>query len=159
MNIIIDHLCHQPSHAAAVAELIYAEYWRGVSGYSPAHFARRLREANDPDRIPLCLVAIAGGATVGTVNLVDNDDARRPHLHPWLAALVVVPGARGRGVGTRLVRALLDEAWRLRFATLYFGTTGAGFYRRLGARPHEQVTADFCIMRFDLGATGAPARP
>jgi predicted N-acetyltransferase YhbS len=152
MNPIIDHLFGRPSHVAAAARLIYDEFWRDKPGYSPAYFASRLRKANDPDRIPLSLVAIAGGATIGTINLIDNDDERRRHLWPWLAALVVVPAWRGRGIGTRLVRALLGEARRLRIETVHFGTDGPAFYRRLGARLHEQVTREFCIMRFELGS-------
>ena len=51
---------------------------------------------------------------IGTVNLVENDNDERQDLAPWLAALLVVPDARGKGVGTRLVRSLLQEAAGLR---------------------------------------------
>ncbi len=150
MRPIIDHLLNRPAHVAAVAQLIYDEFWRDKPSYSAAYFAGRLRAANDPARLPLSLVAITGDATIGTVNLIDNDDERRPHLWPWLAALVVVPAWRRRGVGTQLVRTLLAEAQRLRISTVYLGTDGPTFYRRLGARVHERVTPDFCIMRFAL---------
>jgi predicted N-acetyltransferase YhbS len=86
------------------------------------------------------------------VNLIDNDDRKRTHLHPWLAAMVVVEGFRGMGIGSRLVQALLAEARRLGFPCVYFGTDGPGFYTRLGAVLHEQVTPEFCIMRFPLEA-------
>jgi hypothetical protein len=48
--------------------------------------------------------------------------------------------------------AHLAQAARLGFRTAYFGTDGPGFYTRLGAELHEQVTPEFCIMRFPLPA-------
>jgi predicted N-acetyltransferase YhbS len=71
-------------------------------------------------------------------------------LRPWLAAMVVAKAFRGQGIGSQLVRALLAEAERLKFSVVYFGTDGPGFYERLGAVRHEQVTPEFCIMRFEL---------
>jgi predicted N-acetyltransferase YhbS len=146
----IHHLFNRPSQREAVARLIYEEFWTGKTGYSPAYFAARLRTASSADRIPLSLVAMVGGALAGTVNLIDNDDEKRSHLHPWLAALIVRPEFRGGGIGSELVRSLLGEAKRLGFATVYFGTDGPGFYVRLGATVHEQVTAEFFIMKFSL---------
>jgi predicted N-acetyltransferase YhbS len=149
MKVTIDHLCHHPSLLPAVAQLIYDEFWTGEADASPAWMACRLREASDPSRIPLAYVALAEGEMVGTINLIDNDDERRPHLWPWLAALAVVPAWRSRGVGSELVNALLQAAAALDINTVYFGTDGPDFYRRLGAVEHEQVTDKFCIMRFD----------
>ena len=45
----------------------------------------------------------------------------------WLAAMVVAKQFRTQGIGTQLVRALLAEAQRLGFATVYFGTDGPVF--------------------------------
>jgi predicted N-acetyltransferase YhbS len=146
------HLYQQPQHTEAVARLIYEEFWRGVEGgYSEADLLAHLRTANDPDRIPLCLIAVEDGRLLGTINLIENDDAKRSHLRPWLAAMVVSPAERGRGVGSALVRALLAQARRLGLPRLYFGTDGPGFYSRLGAQLHEQLSESFCIMRFELG--------
>lgn len=79
------------------------------------HRHAHLETTRDPDRIPLCLVALAGDRLAGSVNLNDNDDRNRTHLHPWLAAMTVVERHRGRGIGTRLARALLAESARLGF--------------------------------------------
>ncbi len=147
--ITIDHLCHQPLLRPAVARLIHDEFWTDKPGASPAWMEARLCEAGDPSRLPLSLVAMAQGAMVGTINLIDNDDDARSHLWPWLAALAVVPPWRGRGVGSQLVNTLLASAAALGIDTVYFGTDGPGFYRRLGAVVHEQVSPTFCIMRFD----------
>jgi predicted N-acetyltransferase YhbS len=153
----IDHLFRHAHLTGAVARLIYEEFWKDRDGMSVADLVAHLETARDPDRIPLCLVALAGGELAGTVNLIDNDDRARTHLHPWLAAMVVVERHRGQGIGTRLVQALLAEAARLGFAAVHFGTDGPGFYARLGAEVHEQVTPSFCIMRIALPrGTGIP---
>lgn len=150
MKLQIDHLFNHPARTEAVARMIYNEFWLGQPGYDTAYFIGRLREANDANRIPLSLVAIADDKTAGTVNLIENDDEKRTYLRPWLAALVVAPEYRRQGIGTRLVRALLAEARRLGVGTVYFGTDGRGFYASLGAQVHEQVNERFCIMRFEV---------
>lgn len=151
MTTEIVHLFNYPHHLEAVAQMIYDEFWRDrVDGMSLDDLVTHLRTATDPSRIPLSLVALEGDRLVGTINLIENDDRTRTHLRPWLAALVVAADARGRGIGTRLVRTLLAEVQRLNFPVVYFGTDGPGFYERIGALRHEQVTTEFFIMRFDL---------
>ena len=151
MTVRICHLLECPHHLPAVAEMIYREFWVDVVGGLTLDFlTAHLHTATDRSRIPLSLVALDGERLLGTVNLIENDDKSRSHLRPWLAAMVVVADQRGRGVGSRLVNALLDEARRLQIPVLYFGTDVPGFYRRLGAIPHEQVTETFSIMRFEL---------
>ena len=50
-------------------------------------------------------VCAGTGAVVGTVALdAVSDLPDRPELGPWMVNLVVVPGRRGAGVGTRLLR-------------------------------------------------------
>lgn len=155
MPLRIDHLHRHPQLTETVARLIYDEFWAEADGMSVADLVAHLRSTDDPMRVPLSLVALVDGEFAGTVNLIDNDDRNRAHLHPWLAAMVVVPPRRAQGIGTRLVQALLAEAARLGFPAVYFGTDGPGFYSRLGAQVHEQVGADFCIMRFELPSPSA----
>lgn len=131
--------------------MIFDEFWADVpGGLTVTDLVAHLQTAASPGRIPLSLIALDGAKLIGTINLIDNDDARRPHLWPWLAALVVRQDWRGRGVGTRLVRELLVEAAAMKLPALYFGTDGPDFYLRLGAKHHEQVNPDFWVMRFDL---------
>jgi predicted N-acetyltransferase YhbS len=148
----IDHLFRHAHLTEAVARLIYEEFWKDRDGMTVADLVVHLENTRDPSRIPLSLIALVDGELAGTVNLIDNDDRKRTHLHPWLAAMVVKEPHRGQGIGTRLVEALLAQAARLGFRTVYFGTDGPGFYTRLGAELHEQVTQEFCIMKFSLPA-------
>ena len=156
MAVAIDHLLRHAHLTEEVARLIHAEFWADrPGGMTEADLVAHLGRATDPSRIPLSLIALDGADLVGTVNLIDNDDAKRAHLHPWLAAMVVKAAYRGQGIGTRLVLALLGEATRLGYPRVYFGTDGPGFYARLGAELHEQVTPAFCIMRFLLPVPGS----
>lgn len=157
--VIVDHLFRHPQHLGFVAGLVYREFWVGVpGGYSEADLRFHLGSATDPATVPLSLVALDGGTPVGTINLIANDDASLPELHPWLAALVVVADRRGEGIGSRLVHALAVEAAGLGFAQLWFGTDGPGFYERLGAVKHLQRGAAFWIMKLPLSGFASSRR-
>ena len=108
--------------------------------------ARRLLES---------FLALQGDEPLGCVHLIDHDDDTLPELYPWLAAMVVVPGRRGQGIGSALVRALLSDAHAMGFQHVWLGTDGPHFYERLGARRHLQRSAAHWTMFFELGPTGA----
>jgi predicted N-acetyltransferase YhbS len=153
------HLCQamqglpEPGATAllqAVAAMIHAEFWGDVPGASADGMAARLRQACSADALPLCRVALDGAQPVGVVNLIDYDDPNPRVGTPWLAGMVVAPAWRGLGLGSRLVRTLLDDARRLGQRQVFLGTDGPGFYTRLGAVEHQRLRSDFWLMRFDL---------
>jgi predicted N-acetyltransferase YhbS len=146
INVEIRHLCDCPEHLGTVARWIHEEWWSDKPGHTVETMASRLGEASDKNAVPLSLVALLAGNPVGTVNLVANDNEERPDLEPWLAALLVVPEHRGQGVGSKLVRALLKEAARLRVRQLYLGTDIPDYYARLGAAMYEEISGGYCIM-------------
>jgi predicted N-acetyltransferase YhbS len=152
MTFIIAHLHEHPWAIPTVAGWIYREFWADQPGYSEALFEGLLRQADSPDRIPLSLLALVDGQPVGTVNLIACDSQRRPDLTPWLAALVVLPEHRGRGVGSALVRALAAHAGRLGFREVYLGTDIRAFYLRLGAEGFQEIEGWLCIMRLASGS-------
>jgi predicted N-acetyltransferase YhbS len=143
----IAHLFEHPQHVGCVAQWIYDEFWADKTVHSPSSLAGLLRQAVEPHAIPLSLLALIDGVPAGTVNLIENDDDKRAHLRPWLAALYVVPAYRHRGIGSALVRELLHAAAGLGIETLYLGTDNPGFYTALGATTHEQVDRNFAIMQ------------
>jgi predicted N-acetyltransferase YhbS len=151
MQLTIDHLFNHIEHIPQVADWIYTEFWADQPGYSPAFFERLLRQANDPNKILLALVALVAGHPAGTINLIANDDPARPHLAPWLAALVVAVPYRGRGIGTRLVQILGEQARRLGHGQVFLGTDQPAFYSRLGATFYEQASTTLQIMRLPTG--------
>ncbi len=152
MNWLISPLFEQPQHRIAAAELIHNTFWTTVPGASAAAMAQRLAQADRGDRLPLCLLALLHGQVIGVVNLVDNDDEQHPEWSPWLAGMVVAEPWRGKGVGSALVQALLQQARALGIAQVYLGSDGPGFYQRLGAVVQQQMRPDFWFLRFDLPA-------
>lgn len=151
MAVRIAHLFEHPHWRALVASWIYEAFWRDRpdSGFTPETLEGYLREASDPDCIPLSLLALVDGRPAGTVNLVEDDVFHRPGMRPWLAALVVVPEFRRAGVGTALVRACRDHAARLGVSPLYLGTDIPDFYRAFGAESIER-DGDLDIMRLPV---------
>lgn len=155
MTISVRHLFETPQHRPAVARWIYEAFWQGSDEFSPATFDGYLREAVDADRIPLSLLAFVEGRPAGTVNLVHDDVFERPGLHPWLAALYVIPEFRLAGVGSALVRSVSDHAVRLGVPALYLGTNIPKFYARFGASIVDRDRT-LRIMRLPVGSGGTP---
>ena len=149
--MLVTHLFHHPHLINPVAQMIFHEFWVNVDeGMTVDDLVAHLQTATKPQQIPLSLIALVNGQLAGTVNLIENDDTKRAHLRPWLAAMVVRADLRGQGIGTALVNTLLADARLMGIPTIYFGTDGPGFYEHLGAVKHEHVPDDFAIMRFEL---------
>jgi N-acetylglutamate synthase-like GNAT family acetyltransferase len=73
-------------------------------------------------------------------SIIAADMTVRPELTPWLASVYVIPEARRRGVGSALVRRVMDEMDALGIDQLYLFTPDqVPFYRRLGWAPLERV--------------------
>ncbi len=90
--------------------------------------------------LPLTWVALEEGRLLGSASLVPSDMETRPELEPWLASVFVDPGARGRGVGSLLVKFVMGEARGRGFRQLYLFTPDRQrFYQRLGWRERESL--------------------
>ncbi len=150
MSIEICHLFERPECYPAVATWIHNEWWTDKPGHTPETMEARLRQARTADRIPLSLLALVDGVPAGTINLVENDAETRPHLYPWLAALLVKPRFRGRGVGSALVNRLILEARRLGVTEMYLGTDIPEYYVRFGAVIHERMKPPFVYMKLPV---------
>lgn len=86
-----------------------------------------LREACGRDALPIALVALADGTVCGTAALREASVSSHTHLTPWLAALLVAPEFRRRGIGEQLIAGVEDLARRHGFAELFVGTrAGSG---------------------------------
>lgn len=102
----------------------WAPYY-GPAG--PGDANKDLHECCGRDRLPIGLVALADGAVCGTAALKAESVPTHEQLTPWLAALLVLPEYRRRGVAERLITAVEEKAAELGFNCLYVGTgTGPG---------------------------------
>lgn len=100
-------------------ERAWAPYY-GPEG--PGSAEKDLVASCNRDRLPLAIVAFWEGTLCGTAALKAESVSTHTHLSPWLAALLVLPAYRRRGIGERLIAAVEDKATHLGYDTLYVGT-------------------------------------
>jgi N-acetylglutamate synthase-like GNAT family acetyltransferase len=106
------------------------------------------------DFIPCTYVAV-DGRLLGSAAIVECDMDSRQDLSPWLASVYVNSPYRRQGVGSSLVRHVVEQAKLHGINRLYLFTPDqVAFYQRLGWQMlevaeymHHQVT----IMYIDLG--------
>jgi predicted N-acetyltransferase YhbS len=107
-----------------------------------------------PGQIPEMFVAVENGEPVGTASLVVHDLAERKDLSPWLAAVYVAPEFRNRGIGSALVRTVMNEALVLGVEEFYLFTPDkASFYSRLGWKVlehRERRGEDVTVMVYEF---------
>jgi predicted N-acetyltransferase YhbS len=127
------------------------------------HYAERgLRGAEEDLRgccrraaLPLALVALDEGEVAGTVALKADTTVTEAQPGPWLSALLVDPGRRGRGVGRMLIESAESRARELGIPMLFTATaTAEGLFVRLGWIPVETIRylgQDAAILRREIG--------
>ena len=77
---------------------------------------------------------------LGGALLIDSDMKARPELTPWLAGVYVKVEERGRGIASRLVKRIVEEAEALGVPELYLYTDAAqSLYARLGWEVVEEM--------------------
>ncbi|MBW3597275.1 MAG: GNAT family N-acetyltransferase [Planctomycetes bacterium] len=100
----------------------------------------RMQRSLHEGPIPSTFVAVEDDHPLGSASLVAHDLPTRPELTPWLASVFVAPEHRRRGIGSRLVQRVVEEAWRLQFETLYLFTLDQEkLYGELGWSPRERT--------------------
>lgn len=87
--------------------------------------------------LPATLLALNDeGQLLGSASLVQDDMEGAQPFSPWLANVLVLPAARGRGTGAALIQAIADRARAQGHATLYLFTTDRqDFYTQRGWMP------------------------
>ncbi len=161
MTIRIVHLCDAPDAAPILARWFVDEWtpWYGPGG--PGDAEADLAACRSRDTLPVCLVALDGdGRVLGTVALKPESVGSELGVGPWLAAFLVGPDHRGRGVGSALVAALEDEARRLGVPCLYTSADAAGgVLARRGWQAmagSESLRGPVTVFRLDLEVASPP---
>ncbi len=99
---------------------------------------RKLEDSAVPGKIPCTFVAVSRGTLLGSASLIEEDMDTHRHLTPWLASVYIVSGQRGKGIGSLLVRGMMEEAKKLGIRRLYLFTPDRKhFYERLGWKVRE----------------------
>lgn len=138
--IRIEYLADHPGLGPSLATLHHAQWRLLLPDWSEAQALEELAGHTRRRTIPTTLVALEGGALLGSVSLLSVDHERLAHLSPWLASLFVVPQQRGRGVARLLVDRLVAEAAALGVRRLYAYTPEhEAMYVRMGWSLLERV--------------------
>lgn len=140
----IDYLADHPGFIPTLARW-HHEQWKHLDpGGSVEQRIAQLQAHLRKRQIPTTFVAVSLSdgpgserdrvEVLGSASLIAHDMDTHPELSPWLASVFVAPEQRGQGIGTALVRRVIQEAEALGVAQLYLFTTPDkhGFYARLG---------------------------
>ncbi len=142
MSYSISNLRDQGSFFSAVSDRIWQAWWR-EDGFSLQAIEQRLAESLESGGVPLTLIAHQGDCFMGTASLIVSDMDEYPDYTPWVAAVWVDEACRGRGIGSALVTATANEAFRMGIPMVYLcaATGKSAFYERLGWIPkHEDIS-------------------
>lgn len=143
MEISLVPLSESPKQADLLLRWALELWGDHFPNYSPqdwADFYSNSVQSNyetwEGDGQELVFVAKQGETTFGTISLVDFDELEEfRHLTPWIAAFIVNPELRGKGVGTQILALLEEKAISLGIEVLYLWTEDQGaFYRKRGYR-------------------------
>lgn len=155
MILRIEYLADHPGCIPTLGRWFFNEWKQLYNGKSIEDVTASIRERLNYDKLPLALVAVEGGAVVGTVCLKDHDMDIREDLSPWLAGLYVAAAYRGRGFGARLVTAVVDKARILGVSKLYLYTPNQErFFAKRGWSVFERVLykgVDVVVMKRLIG--------
>jgi GNAT superfamily N-acetyltransferase len=154
----IDYLAYHPECVPALARWHQAQWSYLDTGVSLKQRTAFLRSHHAPaDRgpapIPTTFVALSGRTLLGSASLIAHDMDTRMDLSPWLASVYVAAEHRRQGIGTLLVRRVLEEAGALGHEVVYLFTPDKEmFYARRGwtlvehttYRGYTQAVMSFC---------------
>jgi GNAT superfamily N-acetyltransferase len=120
-------LRERPDLCAFFEEQFETEWpgWYGSGGRGDAA-ADLSAFANTEGALPVAVVALDdAGLPVGIAALKATSIDTYAHVGPWATAGYVIPPMRRGGIGASLLSALLVEARRLNFDTIYCATATA----------------------------------
>jgi GNAT superfamily N-acetyltransferase len=159
-GVRIDYLADHPEVLGDIAAGFKSQWAHHFAGQPleaiKVGFAACCRE----EGLPLALVCMDENTFLGTATLRGESGTMMPDVGPWLTHLYVPPVARGRGVGTRLIRAIEAEALRHGFSQVYAVTAqAAALFQRLGWSVLQQVEYQgdpVTVLRRDLASDTGP---
>ncbi|MDN3520701.1 GNAT family N-acetyltransferase [Halomonas ramblicola] len=137
--IRIERIGDDSPHVATLAEWTHAQWGHLHPGRRLDAAIAAFRAECGTGGVPSVFAALQGEIPVGTASLVADDMSDRRELTPWLASVYVLPEWRGRGIASRLVRRVEEEARAHGHGHFYLYTPDQqALYRRLGWRDLEE---------------------
>lgn len=151
----VKHLAEHPDAIPTLAAWVHGQWAHWMPPDTTLEtLSRAFEKRTVPGQIPETFIAVEDSKPLGTASLVAHDLAERRDLSPWLAAVYVAPAFRNRGIGSALVRAVMDEALALGVDELYLFTPDkVSFYSRLGWKVlehREHHGTDVTVMVYEF---------
>lgn len=129
----IINLREAPQHIPTIARWHFDEWGYLNPNKTLEYRIERMQRYLSDAPIPSMLIAVENDQVLGTAALVEADMDSHPELTPWLASVYIREDQRGRGLGKKLVKALMDFAGQQGLPRLYLFTPDqAPFYTNLG---------------------------
>ena len=83
--------------------------------------------------VPRTFVCKDGETVLGSAAIIESDMETRPELTPWMASVYVYKDFRKRGIGSALVKKIMEYAKSIGVQTLYLYTENQEeLYKKLG---------------------------
>jgi GNAT superfamily N-acetyltransferase len=122
LSLQIELLADHPEAIPILREWFEREWEPYYGPAGPGNAEEDLRTSCNHDKLPITLLAIYEGKVCGTAALKAESVSTHKHLTPWLAALLVAPAFRRRGIGEQLIAAIEEKAGQLGYKLIYVGT-------------------------------------
>ncbi len=133
-------LVDSPETIPLLAGWFHAE-WHTFDGRSISAIEGQLAENLNLNSIPITFVARGDAGVLGTVSLDLSDLPGFDHFSPWLASLYVLPHARGKGIGSALIRHVQQFASSRGIGMVYLWTPSeTRLYERCGWTCFQRAT-------------------
>ncbi len=151
MQII--NLVNAPAHLQTLA-VWHHEEWRDLNpGQTLEQRVQKMQGYLGTDFIPSTYIA-CDDALLGSASIVESDMDDRKDLSPWLASVYVDKPYRRQGVGSRLVKHVIEMARQHGVKKLYLFTPDQeSFYLQLGWYVKEKTVyrgKEVTIMCFNI---------
>lgn len=132
-TVRIEHFADHVDTAPTLARWILNEWGYLLPGHTFEDVVAMYEKRTVRGQIPETFVALEGDTVVGAASIIEEDMETRTELSPWLAEVYVAPEFRRRGIGSALVRTVVQEAQDLGVRRLYLFTPDKmAFYQHLG---------------------------
>lgn len=96
------------------------------------------------------LILLEGDRLVGFISIFPHDCIELPELTPWYATMYVKEVYRNKGYSKILNDAILEEARKRGFKTIYLKTELNGYYEKFGAKFVKNISDKEKLFKFDL---------
>jgi N-acetylglutamate synthase-like GNAT family acetyltransferase len=116
----------------------------------------RIKLCFEDSFVPSIYIAKENNTLLGSAAIIEHDMDTRKDLSPWLAGVYVPENYRKRGIGSKLVLYVMQQAKKNGFKTLYLYTLKhSDFYSKLGwtvIQETEYRNCQITIMSIDLNS-------